>query len=185
MNELKNWCENNFISFNIIYMKKWYKLCPYCGEEIRSAAKKCRYCEEFLEDLDVKCVNTVKSSGIKIDSNVWNLWYKQVSNRMRRWIYIRNRVIYMWVCFVLGIMIFLILDELWVWEDVISMVSASLWFITTWVTIPRSIKRCHDIWWHWRLSILTVIPLISLIMLLILCIKPWTEWENMYGPKPN
>ena len=39
-----------FISFNIITMKKWYKICPYCGEEIREIAKKCRYCHEFLEE---------------------------------------------------------------------------------------------------------------------------------------
>ena len=29
-------------------MKKWYKLCPYCWEEIKNAATKCQYCKEFL-----------------------------------------------------------------------------------------------------------------------------------------
>ena len=31
-------------------MKKWYKLCPFCWEEIREIAKKCRFCGEFLEE---------------------------------------------------------------------------------------------------------------------------------------
>lgn len=30
-------------------MKKWYKECPYCANEIKEWAVKCSYCEEFLD----------------------------------------------------------------------------------------------------------------------------------------
>lgn len=35
-------------------MKKWYKQCTYCGEEIRVIAKKCRFCWESLENEEEK-----------------------------------------------------------------------------------------------------------------------------------
>ncbi len=35
-------------------MKKWYKECPYCWEEIKEVAKKCRFCWEFLEKKEEK-----------------------------------------------------------------------------------------------------------------------------------
>ena len=31
-------------------MKKWYKECPYCKNEIKEWAIKCQYCKEFLDD---------------------------------------------------------------------------------------------------------------------------------------
>ena len=35
-------------------MKKWYKLCPYCANEIKGKAIKCQYCWEFLQDENKK-----------------------------------------------------------------------------------------------------------------------------------
>jgi len=40
-------------------MKKWYKLCPYCWEEIKEIAKKCRFCGEWLSD-DKETTETIK-----------------------------------------------------------------------------------------------------------------------------
>lgn len=35
-------------------MKKWFKECPYCANEIKEGAIKCQYCHEFLNKDDKK-----------------------------------------------------------------------------------------------------------------------------------
>ena len=35
-------------------MKKWYKLCPFCANEIKEKAIKCQYCWEFLPEEEKK-----------------------------------------------------------------------------------------------------------------------------------
>lgn len=45
-------------------MEERYKSCPYCWEQIRKEAKKCRYCHEFLDEY--------KDFEVKLDWWKWN-----------------------------------------------------------------------------------------------------------------
>lgn len=42
--------EKSYLFISTYIMKKWYKVCPYCANEIKEAAIKCQYCWEFLPE---------------------------------------------------------------------------------------------------------------------------------------
>ena len=48
-------------------MKKWYKLCPYCCNEVKKDAIKCQYCKEFLNKEEKKecpfCMNKINKDA--------------------------------------------------------------------------------------------------------------------------
>lgn len=50
-------------------MKKWYKLCPYCANEIKEWAIKCQFCNEFLDDnAEIKATKTdSKNTNEKVE----------------------------------------------------------------------------------------------------------------------
>lgn len=143
-------------------MRKWYKECPFCANEIMKKAIKCQYCGEFLD------TNEPQTKNYEYKNN----------NRMRRWIFFRNMMILFWVeiivCFLFALM-GATEDALYWLSFIVSLISLCSFII------PRTIKRCHDIWWSWRWTILFVLPIICVGMYFI----PWTDWDNKYWPKPD
>lgn len=47
-------------------MKKWFKECPYCANEIKEKAIKCQYCWEFLSNEDVNKEESEKKAKKEI-----------------------------------------------------------------------------------------------------------------------
>lgn len=54
-------------------MEKWFIQCPFCNEEIKEGAKKCRFCWEFL-DRPSKIEDTVKKDE-KNKKPVYKKWW--------------------------------------------------------------------------------------------------------------
>lgn len=112
-------------------------------------------------------------------------WHKQCpdqqqenTNRMWRLEYFRNS-------FLLGLIIYFIsaiVTATWVEGMALYAFNGILLIITAITcTIPRTIKRCHDIWWSGWWAILFIMPIVNIALFFI----PWTNGDNKYGPKPD
>lgn len=80
-------------------MKKGYKECPFCANEIREGAKKCQYCHEFL-DKELNNTDTVKW---EIDSLGFNTVNQSTNSQKPRY---KNWWIYIVILFFLRIIIY-------------------------------------------------------------------------------
>lgn len=183
-------------------MKKWYKLCPFCANEIKEWAKKCQYCKEFL---DVKNVLTM-TKGISTEKKVKNM--KNVSdgneNKLKiilkkvleiifiifglndqritalRWVLLccLGSLLSIWIAGLIALPFWInIVDALEIWKPERCWNIASLLFIVFlwWYILP---KRAHD---HWRSWCMWLIPIVNIYYFL----ARWDSWINEYWEKPS
>jgi len=177
-------------------MKKWYKLCPYCWEEIKEIAKKCRFCWEFFEESWEETNKNVDKFSQK----------KETTNNKKSFFYLEWRRVnrsqygsFLLRCFVLFLIAFYFIPTILYsfWFDLFEIYNTKPWIAITFSILGIliyftlqilfyivSAKRYHDLWKSSWSILWLFIPIFKIIIIIqLLCLK-WNEWINNYW-EPN
>lgn len=157
--------------------------CPYCKEEIKESALKCRFCGSMLHALEPLV-------EVEEPSNVLGYYisafrkFGEFSGRARRreyWFF----QLFNWIAiFLLAFLVSFIEGE-----SVNETVGSSLFGLYFLVVLVPSwtltVRRLHDInmsgWW----LLITLLPFVGGVALTVFCLIDSTPGTNRYGPNPK
>lgn len=191
-------------------MKKWYKTCPFCKNEIKKAAIKCQHCKKMLpieekqNKSDVKvcpyCLNEVKVSAKKcpfckelfnketprkqVKENLLNENKEKNVDDWDNLPIIPNRLgrfSFFLYSVCCNVVVILLMIALWQTGLDEDFLIVAMFILNLIIHVYLASKRCHDIWQSWWLWLVVLIPAAIWVLYFI----PWEPVDNIYWPVPN
>lgn len=185
-------------------MKKWYKECPFCWENIKGIARKCRFCWEFLEKendgienkenqpKEWKHMDTFKKvllTVIIFSSTIFLIWWAdQRKNYIFREPFTSND--FYDIASLLNFLCILIISLIYAWKRSkytryllwIYIILSIVWYVTIISASPECNRDydyyCYVFWWYHFGGILCGMMIFIIVITLIVYLLRLIWWKN-------